>query len=102
MKIAVYSQNYDNSSKKVMHDLLDLGKQHNVEFFIEKDFYSLLKINSSNLSNENIFSSYNDLNNSFVILEILIQLVIYFFLDSWDIRSRLCVIAAHFFLIRIF
>ena len=65
MKIAVYSQNYDNSSKKVMHDLLDLGKQHNVEFFIEKDFYSLLKINSSNLSNENIFSSYNDLNNSF-------------------------------------
>ena len=65
MKIAVYSQNYDNSSKKVMHDLLDLGKQHNVEFFIEKDFYSLLKISSSNLSNENIFSSYNDLNNSF-------------------------------------
>ena len=65
MKIAVYSQNYDNSSKKVMHDLLDLGKQNNVEFFIEKDFYSLLKINSSNLSNENIFSSYNDLNNSF-------------------------------------
>ena len=65
MKIAVYSQNYDNSSKKVMHDLLDLGKQHNVEFFIEKDFYSLLKINSSHLSNENIFSSYNDLNNSF-------------------------------------
>ena len=65
MKIAVYSQNYDNSSKKVMHDLLDLGKQYDVEFFIEKDFYSLLKINSSNLSNENIFSSYNDLNNSF-------------------------------------
>ena len=65
MKIAVYSQNYDNSSKKVMHDLLDLGKQYDVEFFIEKDFYSLLKINSSNLSNENIFSSYRDLNNSF-------------------------------------
>ena len=65
MKIAVYSQNYDNSSKKVMHDLLDLGKQYDVEFFIEKDFYSLLKINSSHLSNENIFSSYNDLNNSF-------------------------------------
>ena len=65
MKIAVYSQNYDNSSKKVMHDLLDLGKQYDVEFFIEKDFYNLLKINSSHLSNENIFSSYNDLNNSF-------------------------------------
>ena len=65
MKIAVYSQNYDNSSKKVMHDLLDLGKQYDVEFFIEKDFYSLLKINSSHFNNKNIFSSYNDLNNSF-------------------------------------
>ena len=65
MKIAVYSQNYDNSSKKVMHDLLDLGKQYDVEFFIEKDFYSLLKINSSNFNNKNIFSSYSDLNNSF-------------------------------------
>lgn len=65
MKIAVYSQNYDKSTKKVMHDLLDLGNQYDVEFYIEKDFYSLLKINSSNLIDKNIFSSYNDLNNSF-------------------------------------
>ena len=65
MKIAVYSQNYDKSTKKVMHGLLDLGKQYDVEFYIEKDFYSLLKINSSNLIDKNIFSSYNDLNNSF-------------------------------------
>ena len=65
MKIAVYSQNYDKSTKKVMHDLLDLGNQYDVEFYIEKDFYSLLKINSSNLVDKNIFSSYNDLNNSF-------------------------------------
>jgi NAD+ kinase len=65
MKIAVYSQNYDKSTKKVMHGLLDLGKQYDVEFYIEKDFYSLLKINSSNLTDKNIFSSYNDLNNSF-------------------------------------
>ena len=65
MKIAVYSQNYDKSTKKVMHGLLDLGKQYDVEFYIEKDFYSLLKINSSNLVDKNIFSSYNDLNNSF-------------------------------------
>ena len=65
MKIAVYSQNYDKSTKKVMHGLLDLGKQYDVEFYIEKDFYSLLKINYSNLVDENIFSSYNDLNNSF-------------------------------------
>ena len=68
MKIAVYSQNYDKSTKKVMHDLLDLGKQYDVEFYIEKDFYSLLKINSSKLIDKNIFSSYNDLNNSFELM----------------------------------
>ena len=65
MKIAVYSQSYDKSINKIMQDLLDLGKQYDIKFYLESDFYKLLKINSSILPNQNTFSSYDDLNNSF-------------------------------------
>ncbi|KRO87985.1 MAG: NAD kinase [Bacteroidetes bacterium] len=65
MKIAVYSQSYDKSTKKVMQDLLDIGNQHNIKFYLESGFYTLLNINSNILSAENTFSSHKDLNNSF-------------------------------------
>lgn len=65
MKIAIYSQNSEKHTKKVMVELLNLGKKYNIKFYVESNFHKLLENKLSFQPDYKIFSSYKDLDNSF-------------------------------------
>ena len=65
MKIAIYSQSSKKNTKKVMVELLNLGKKYNIKFYVESNFHKLLENKLSFQPDYKIFSSYKDLDNSF-------------------------------------
>ena len=65
MKIAIYSQSSEKNTKKVMVELLNLGKKYNIKFYVESNFHKLLENKLSFQPDYKIFSSYKDLDNSF-------------------------------------
>ena len=65
MKIAIYSQSSEKNTKKVMVELLNLGKKYNIKFYVESNFHKLLEKKLSFQPDYKIFSSYKDLDNSF-------------------------------------
>ncbi|MBS9774539.1 MAG: NAD kinase [Tenacibaculum sp.] len=67
-KIAIYAQSHTIKAEKEIKILLDILNKHNINIFIEKEFYNLLLQN--NLLNEeySIFQDFKDLSNDFDLL----------------------------------
>ncbi len=65
MKIAIYGQHAGKHTKFVLTELFSFEKNHNISFFLEKEFDKALKKDSKFNLEYNIFSSFKDLNNSF-------------------------------------
>jgi NAD+ kinase len=64
MKIAIYGQYYKPEDKKYVEELFKTLAKHEIEFVIEKNYYSGLKKHLK-VSFAKTFSSYKELNNSF-------------------------------------
>jgi len=64
MKVAIYGQYYKVEYKKYIEELIESLQKNNVEFLIEKQFYSDLK-ESIKIENAKTYSSYQELNGTF-------------------------------------
>ncbi|PQJ72143.1 NAD kinase [Polaribacter butkevichii] len=67
-KAAIYGQSYAISSDKEIKTLLHVLEKNKVDFYIEKEFYTLLVESNVLENNYKTFVSFNDLNSSFDIM----------------------------------
>ena len=64
-KVAIYAQSYAISAEQEIKTLMAILQQNNIDFFIEKQFYELLKKGEIIHDKQKTFSSFYDLDNSF-------------------------------------
>ena len=67
-KAAIYGQSYAISSEKEIQTLLHVLKKNKIEFYIENEFYNLLKENNIIETPCNSFDSFKDLDSTFDIM----------------------------------
>ena len=67
-KAAIYGQSYAISSEKEIKTLLHVLNKNNIEFYIENDFYTLLRDHKVLDNTYNSFSSFQDLDSTFDIM----------------------------------
>ena len=68
MKVAIYGQYYKGEALSYIKILLQTLAKKNIEVFIEKTFYDLIKSNPFPEKEYQTFSSYKDLNTSFKVM----------------------------------
>lgn len=68
MKIAIFGQFYHNTSADSIATLCNLLEKKDIEVHIEKEFFSLLKLNNVILKNYKSFKTYTHLDNTYDIL----------------------------------
>ncbi len=68
MKIAIFGQFYHNNSAESIITLCDFLEKEDVSVYIEKEFFSLLKLNKVVLNNYKDFKVYTKLDDSFDLL----------------------------------
>ncbi|MCL4152082.1 UNVERIFIED_CONTAM: hypothetical protein GTU68_006863 [Idotea baltica] len=64
-KIAIYAQSYAISAEQEIKTLIAILQQNKIDFFIEAQFYALLKKENVLTNKQNTFASFNELDNSF-------------------------------------
>lgn len=67
-KVAIYGQSYSISAEKEIHILLEILEEHEVNCFIEKQFYDLLKEHNILHQQYNTYAKYEDLDASFDVM----------------------------------
>lgn len=64
-KVAIYAQSYAISAEEEINTLIAILQQNSIDFFIEKQFYELLKKGNVIDKKQKTFSGFSDLDNSF-------------------------------------